>query len=187
MPASKLVLWVRVLPSGMKSNETSTMPLVQYLIANKALGMSPGKLSAQVAHGAVRSAMASGAIDTDKWLKTGETKIVLEARDEQHLRTAQEYIEKLGIKTFLVLDEGRTEIPPLSATVLASEVVDKSEEKVQQAFGTFKTYRVDPVEDDRVNVLGNQIKDLLDAVSLHTSERKWAKIKERFADLQALR
>jgi PTH2 family peptidyl-tRNA hydrolase len=117
---------------------------VQYLIADKSLGMSAGKLAAQVAHGAVRSAMHSGALDTDKWLKNGETKIVLEARDAGHLRNAQTYIESRGYKTFLVIDEGRTEVPPLSATVLAVELVDKADDHVKMTFETFKTYKPEP-------------------------------------------
>lgn len=117
---------------------------VQYLIANKALGMSPGKLAAQVAHAAVRSAMASGAIDVDKWLKNGETKIVLEARDAEHLLMAEHYINNRGFRTFRVIDEGRTEVPPLSATVLGVELVDKVDPYVQQTFETFRTYREEP-------------------------------------------
>ncbi len=116
------------------------MALVQYIIANKGLGMSPGKLAAQVAHGAVRSAIGSDQTLVTKWLESGETKIVLEARDEQHLRTAQEYIEHRGIKTYGVIDEGRTEVPPMSCTVLASEIVEKTDESVQMAFSTFVTY-----------------------------------------------
>ena len=114
---------------------------VMYILANKSLDMSAGKLAAQVAHAAVRSAMASGALDTDKWLKNGETKIVLEARDAEHLLLTREYLQARGFKTFLVIDEGRTEVPPLSATALGVELVDKAEENVKFTFETFKTYK----------------------------------------------
>lgn len=119
---------------------------VMYLIANKGLGMSPGKLSAQVAHAAVRASRLSPNDVVDEWLAKGETKIVLEARDTQHLWIAQRYIERANIGTYLVIDEGRTEIPPMSATVLGCEVVDKVDENVQFAFETFKTYREDKPE-----------------------------------------
>lgn len=116
------------------------MALIQYIIANKGLSMSPGKLAAQVAHGAVRGVDMTDDAVVNEWLATGETKIVLEARDEQHLRTAQEYIAERGITTYLVIDEGRTEVPPLSATVLATEVVEKEDPNVKMAFDTFVTY-----------------------------------------------
>lgn len=114
---------------------------VMYLIANKGLEMSPGKLAAQVAHAAVRSALDLPEIAAAVWLESGETKIVLEARDTEHLLLSQKYIEARGFKTFLVIDEGRTEVPALSATVLGVELVDKAEDKVKATFETFKTYK----------------------------------------------
>lgn len=116
---------------------------VMYLIANKGLKMSPGKLAAQVAHAAVRAAMESSLDGRDNWFKNGETKIVLQARDTEHLLLSQRYIEGHGIITHLVIDEGRTEVPPLSATVLGVELVDKSDENIQMVFETFSTYKED--------------------------------------------
>lgn len=119
---------------------------VQYLIANKGLGMSPGKLAAQVAHGAVRSALACDPALTSQWLAEGETKIVLEARDTEHLLLAERYIKNRGFNCYLVIDEGRTEIEPLSSTVLAVELVDKEDPYVQMTFETFKTYKPPKIE-----------------------------------------
>jgi PTH2 family peptidyl-tRNA hydrolase len=114
-----------------------------YLIANKGLGMSAGKLSAQVAHAAVRAAWMNRNTDVvEEWFSKGETKIVLEARDTQHLWIAQNYIARYaGIESYMVIDEGRTEVPALSATVLGCQIVDKTDERVQFAFETFSTYR----------------------------------------------
>jgi PTH2 family peptidyl-tRNA hydrolase len=136
---------------------------VMYLIANKGLGMSPGKLAAQVAHGAVRAFRFSDTISpstADYWLENGETKIVLEARDAEHLMLAREYIQKRGFRTFLVIDEGRTEVPALSATVLAVELVDKTDENVKSTFETFKTYKETPTT---FNVVGPLEMDSLGA------------------------
>jgi PTH2 family peptidyl-tRNA hydrolase len=126
--------------------------LVMYLVANKGLGMSGGKLAAQAAHAAVRAALLS--LDCDngnpkratEWLDQGETKIVLEARDTEHLLSVREYIERAGFKTHLVIDEGRTEVPSHSPTVLGVEVLDKDDEKVKFTFSSFKLYK-DPKPD----------------------------------------
>ncbi len=120
--------------------------------------MSAGKLAAQVAHGACRSLWAAartGAanpnpIDTTEYVSVreyfekGETKIVLEVRDTEHLLMAERYLNEHGIKTFLVIDEGRTEIPAHTPTVLATEILDKNAPEVQFALGEFKTYKDGP-------------------------------------------
>lgn len=129
-----------------------------YIIANKGLGMSPGKLAAQVAHAAVRSALDGDVENPSRvgeWLRNGEAKIVLEARDTEHLLLAERYInEQRGIKTFLVIDEGRTEIAPHSATALASEIVDKDDEAIRFTFGDFRTYRVSKDHPDPIRFGG---------------------------------
>lgn len=117
---------------------------VMYIIANKGLGMSPGKLAAQVAHAAVRSAWNDEHANVKEWLSKGETKIVLEARDTEHLMTAERYLGEHGVVTHLVIDEGRTEIPAHSPTALASQIVDKDDEAIRFAFGDFRTYRETP-------------------------------------------
>jgi PTH2 family peptidyl-tRNA hydrolase len=123
---------------------------VMYLIANKGLGMSGGKLAAQCSHAAVRAYIGSahgwksdidGQPPYQAWLDQGETKIVLEARDTEHLLSAREYIERAGFKTHLVIDEGRTEVPSHSPTVLGVEVLDKDDEKVKFTFSSFKLYK----------------------------------------------
>lgn len=133
------------------------MNLVMYIIANKGLGMSPGKLSAQVAHAAVRSYRMSNSFQRELWQDNGETKIVLEARDEAHIRNIVVYLAEHDIKVCTVIDEGRTEIPPLSITALAAPVLDKDDENVKFAFSTLKTYRETKVaiKKSRWVVLGN--------------------------------
>jgi peptidyl-tRNA hydrolase len=112
-----------------------------YIVANKGLNMSPGKLASQVAHAAVRSYVGSDPFQRDLWLASGEMKIVLEARDETHMRNIADYLAEHDIKVCTVIDEGRTEIPPLSITALAAPVLDKDDEKVKFAFETLKLYR----------------------------------------------
>jgi peptidyl-tRNA hydrolase len=112
-----------------------------YILANKGLGMSAGKLAAQVGHAAFRVAIWSGVTTSEEYMAKGETKIVLECRDTEHLLMAERYLREHGIKTFLVIDEGRTEIPAHSPTVLATEIVDKEDPNVRFTLGDFKTYK----------------------------------------------
>jgi PTH2 family peptidyl-tRNA hydrolase len=144
---------------------------VMYILVNKGLGMSTGKVAAQVAHAACRSIHHAvdrkyrdeavhtvDAADLGAYFDKGETKIVLEVRDTEHLLMAERYLNEHGIKTFLVIDEGRTEIAPHSPTAMATEIVDKADENVQFALGDFKTYK-DPkpeqeIIEDRPRFLG---------------------------------
>lgn len=117
---------------------------VMYILANKGLGMSPGKLAAQVAHAAVRAVWAGSPAHTrevEQWLARGETKIVLEVRDTEHLLNADRYLTDKGFKTHLIIDEGRTEIQSHTPTCFAVGPVDKLDPIVVSSFEDFKTYR----------------------------------------------
>jgi peptidyl-tRNA hydrolase len=137
-------------PRGLLKKRKVMERPVMYILANKGLGMSAGKLAAQVGHGVGRSLLheVKRANDvTTEYLAKGETKIVLECRDTEHLLMAERYLNEHGIKTFLVIDEGRTEIPAHSPTVLATEIVDKEDPNVRFALGDFKTYKDGPERD----------------------------------------
>jgi peptidyl-tRNA hydrolase len=78
----------------------------------------------------------------NEWVDSGHyTKLVLKAQDSTAMHTIKHYLEARGYRTYLVIDEGRTEIDPFSPTALAVELVDKDDEKVGQHFGEFKLYR----------------------------------------------
>lgn len=115
--------------------------LTQYIIANQGIGMTPGKLAAQVAHASVKGYELSVSKTIDEWNKTGHTKIVLSARDTEHLLLAERYLSEQGIQTCLIIDEGRTEVDPLTPTALGTEIVDRDDEEIKFAFSTFKTYK----------------------------------------------
>lgn len=128
------------------------MKPVMYIIANKGLNMSPGKLAAQVAHAAIGAFTESDPAMVDEWMNAGHAKIVLEARDTEHMQLAERFITSKGIQSFPIIDEGRTEIAPHSFTALASIVVDKSDENVKSAFEDFKTYKAPKVESRKVEI-----------------------------------
>jgi PTH2 family peptidyl-tRNA hydrolase len=123
------------------------MKPVQYIVANKGLGMSGGKLAAQVAHAAVKGYAASNPTGgtanslVPAWNDSGHTKIVLEARDTEHLLMVERFLNERGIETALIIDEGRTEIAPHTPTALATVIVDKEDPNVQHAVGDLRTYK----------------------------------------------
>lgn len=87
-----------------------------YLVVNKDLKMKPGKMAAQVGH-AVRELTTCGLkINPDRWkdyLRKGEVKVVLKASEEEIRALMKEWYEAVP-----VYDEGRTQIPSGSLTVL---------------------------------------------------------------------
>jgi peptidyl-tRNA hydrolase, PTH2 family len=123
---------------------------VQYIVANKGLGMSAGKLAAQVGHavqkGLELTISKAGGVKEFKTLMaeynaTGHTKIVLEARDTEHLSAFREYAKSRGYDSWLVIDEGRTEVAPHSPTALGFPILDKADRDVAFTFSDLKTYR----------------------------------------------
>lgn len=140
---------------------------VQYIVLDPSVGMSPGKLAAQAAHASVEGVRISAKQPhgnpwdsslVNRWYLGGHyAKIVLMSHD---LATAQKYIESRGFKTALIIDEGRTEIDPLTPTALGVEIVDKDSPHVAATFSVFKLYKELPTE--RVEVkLSTRLKELL--------------------------
>lgn len=118
-----------------------------YTFLNRDLGMSVGKAAAQAGHAiqmAVDDHWRSWNESTPdlyaEWLRTGYTKLVMEARDATHLMTLERYFNEHGYKNYVVIDEGRTEIAAHSLTALATEVVDRDDPRAW-IFKEFKLYR----------------------------------------------
>ena len=138
------------------------MKPVMYIFANRGLGMSPGKLAAQVAHAAVEAYRAQdeaarAGSDPDAalikgWYQQGHAKLVMLAEDTEQLQWIERYLIDRGYSVHLIIDEGRTEIRPFTPTVLGVELVDKDDPAVAEHFGSFKTYREEkpaPVSDQK--------------------------------------
>lgn len=83
-----------------------------YVVVNKELGMSVGKVAAQVTHVASR-------LDVG----TPKTVIVLQATGEQ-LKNLNAYLNSLNIPNVIYVDEGVNEVPPMSVTALAFGMVE---------------------------------------------------------------
>jgi PTH2 family peptidyl-tRNA hydrolase len=124
---------------------------VQYILANPKLELSPGKLAAQVAHASVEGVRISAKEPwgnpwdetlVNLWYRGGHyAKIVLQADD---LLVAQKYIEARGFKTSLIIDEGRTEIAPMTPTALGVQIVDKASQHVRDTFSGFRLFHQEP-------------------------------------------
>lgn len=86
-----------------------------YVLVNKDLKMSRGKACAQVAHAVTR-------LET----YTPDVMVVLEATTEQ-LHNFNTYLDTVGLKHLLYIDEGANEVPPYSVTAMAVEPIDEQE------------------------------------------------------------
>lgn len=116
---------------------------VIYVFLNKSLGMTVGKASAQTAHAVTRSmVLLNDEKHRSKWLASPhQTVIVLEARDENHLKNIKAYLDERGFPTAEVIDEGVNEIDPHTWTAMATPILNKDAEKTYKALSTFRLYR----------------------------------------------
>jgi PTH2 family peptidyl-tRNA hydrolase len=84
------------------------------------LGMSTGKVAAQVAHGvlaAYRTAQRHDPHGLQEWCEMGEPTIVLQVATQQRLHELLEAARAQGLPTHCVADAGRTQVAPGSETV----------------------------------------------------------------------
>lgn len=121
-----------------------------YVFLNRGAGMSTGKAAAQSAHAAVeawRDAQVDEFNSTDSklrnlWLKgLHYKKLVMLAEDETHLFAIDRYLRDRGLRTYLIIDEGLTEVRSHTACALGVPVVDKDDPETQAIFSTFKLYK----------------------------------------------
>lgn len=121
--------------------EDQVSPVI-YIFLNKSLGMSAGKAAAQAAHAAVFATSESGESERNLWrVSPHKTIIVLEARDEAHIKNIRTYLDQRGIRTNMIIDEGVNEIDPHTITALSSSIVDKNSDNIKLSFSTFSLYR----------------------------------------------
>jgi len=131
---------------------------VIYVFLNKSLEMSTGKAASQAAHAAAQSIANNDNMgDNIEWATAiHKTVIVLQARDEAHLRNIQDYLAQRTIKSQLVIDEGVNEIPSHTITALVTPIMEKNED-ADKLMSTFALYndRVDPRLEDMIGFIRN--------------------------------
>ena len=85
------------------------------------LGISKGKMAAQVAHAAVDCSLKSKKSDSSnfkKWFDEGQKKVVVKGQNESTLRNLQQHAREVGLVSSLVTDAGLTEVPAGTVTCL---------------------------------------------------------------------
>lgn len=105
---------------------------VMYLIVNSSLKMGKGKLSAQVGHGVHKMAQYCLSNQKEIWskyVKSNFPKIVLKTKSQEQLINILDQTKDI-FKCY-VIDEGRTQIPENSLTVVAYIPMIKKEAPIQ--------------------------------------------------------
>lgn len=91
------------------------------IVARMDLGLSPGKLAAQVAHAAVVCALSTKKNKPkwfSKWQNEGAKKAVVKVDSLNDFFHLKQKAESLEIATIIIEDAGHTEIPSGTKTVL---------------------------------------------------------------------
>lgn len=143
----------------------------QFVFVPKRPKMSPGKIASQVAHAtflALESQRANRKIlglDTrqrinnifNEWEHNGMCVIVLEAKDTHHLNNIAKYLEQWSIQHHLYIDEGITEVDPMTPTALATGIITEDKFWMFERFELFgdKTDAQSFI-DDNLNKMGEK-------------------------------
>lgn len=114
------------------------MNTLQYIVVNKDLKMSAGKMGAQIAHAV---SLVSTPKDIRAYNKAKQrTVIVLEGSASQ-IENLGLYLYERGIHSEYVIDEGVNEIPTMSITALATEQLDVDDQENRQMMKGFTLYK----------------------------------------------
>lgn len=125
-----------------KSNtpEAPKKPCI-YVFLNSSLAMSTGKAAAQAVHAAAAGILITPAAWLNIWQNSPhKTVIILDARDESHLRNVSRYLADRGVESQAVIDEGVNETEPHTYTALATTVIDKADPHVEATMSSFQKY-----------------------------------------------
>jgi len=110
----------------------------QAIVARADLGMSEGKLAAQVAHASLSAYEDATASTRKEWKGSGQKKIVLQVDGESQLFELADKAETEGIAHAIVRDAGHTQLEPGTVTALA--VGPAAEERVDAVTGDLSLY-----------------------------------------------
>jgi len=103
---------------------------------NASLGMSPGKMAAQVGHGVIDlyqnlvSDQEEYGGPVLQWIENGSKKVVLRCDNDAHLTALAKKCEEMGLPHSIISDAGLTEVPSGSQTVLSIFGVSSNVDKV---------------------------------------------------------
>ena len=91
----------------------------QAIVARADLGMSPGKLAAQVAHASLAAYERADDQARREWKRGGQKKVVLKGPDERTLFELKAQADAVGLPAAVIRDAGHTQLEPGTVTALA--------------------------------------------------------------------
>lgn len=91
----------------------------QAIVARTDLGMSRGKLAAQVAHASLSAYEETSKKDRTAWKGGGQKKVVLKADGKRALFELADDAQHNGLPHAIVRDAGHTQLDPNTVTTLA--------------------------------------------------------------------
>jgi len=109
----------------------------QVIIVRADLKMSIGKTAVQVAHASISAAEECRRTWPEwynAWIREGQRKIVVRARDERELRELYEKAKALGLPASIIEDAGLTELEP--GTITAVGVGPAPNDRVDRITGS---------------------------------------------------
>jgi PTH2 family peptidyl-tRNA hydrolase len=106
----------------------------QVIVVRTDLKLSKGKIAAQASHAAVSAADRADRKILSKWKNEGQKKVVLKVPDMESLMKIKKSCEKLRIVNAVIIDAGRTELQPGTATCIG--IGPDREEKIDKVTGS---------------------------------------------------
>ncbi len=110
----------------------------QAIVARTDLGMSRGKLAAQVAHASLSAYEDADRKTRTAWKGNGQKKVVLKADSKRTLFELADVARQHGITHAIVRDAGHTQLEPNTVTTLA--VGPGRDEQVDRVTGGLSLY-----------------------------------------------
>lgn len=101
------------------ADPTLLEPLKLVILVREDLGMSPGKVAAQVAHAALKAYRTAQPSILEAWDSQGQAIIVLKVTTLSTLHEVREQATTMGLNCNIIQDAGRTQVDPGTATVCA--------------------------------------------------------------------
>lgn len=126
--------------------EFPEIKLKQYVIVPRKPKMSPGKIASQVAHATYMALENHAHVEPHEYIKlrndwrnSGMCVIVLQCKTTEQLSNIAKYFEQWKIPHHLYIDEGLTEIDPMTPTALATGVLPEDKHWIFSQFELFGT------------------------------------------------
>lgn len=111
----------------------------QVIVVRTDLKMGKGKVAAQVAHAALSAAEATKKKHKEwyeKWIATGQAKVVVKVNSLDALLDINMYAERENLPTSLIEDRGLTQLPPRTITCIGVGPAPAS--KIDKVTGNLK-------------------------------------------------